>query len=230
MKTITIIDDSHLDATLLKNWLENEKYHVTLVFNSGVDAIAHAHEITTDICLVDAHMPLLSGVDTITLLFKKGYPGKAILISHAFSLKCMTEAKQAGAFGYLNKDKNGLLQGLLKVKSNQNAFDDTAYKQWENTTTSKNLCVKDKDHRIDLLNNHHISILKYTCEGLSTKQMCNLMNLKKHTIEQYRATMLRLLGFNNMAQATAWAVANHLVKLSEINATQNQDIKINLYV
>mgnify|MGYP000535317870 FL=1 len=55
---------------------------------------------------------------------------------------------------------------------------------------------------------------------MSTEEIGELMNLKKHTVEQYRAAMLQLLEFKSLAQATAWAVANHLVKPGDVYTPQ----------
>lgn len=221
MKTITIIDDSHLDSNLIKVCLEtNKAYNVHTMYHSGIDAIANAEDINTDICLVDAHMPLLNGVNTITILLKHHYNGKLILMSHAFSLKCMVEAKNAGAHAYCHKDKESLINTLAKAESELVCFDEKSFETWKQKSSVIDLHRKDKDPRVDRLNTHHHKILSYSCKGLSTEEIGELMNLKKHTVEQYRAAMLQLLEFKSLAQATAWAVANNLVKPGDVYTPQ----------
>ncbi len=221
MKTITIVDDSHLDSNLIKAWLETDKtYQVHTIYYSGIDAIANVEDINTDFCLIDAHMPLLNGVNTTTILLKHNYKGKLLLMSHAFSLKCMAEAKNAGAHGYCHKDKESLIHALVNAENNIVSFDENSFETWKQKSSTNNLHHKDKDPRIDLLNAHHHKILSYSCKGLSTEEIGELMNLKKHTVEQYRAAMLQLLEFKSLAQATAWAVANHLVKPGDVYTHQ----------
>jgi two-component system response regulator NreC len=221
MKTITIIDDSHLDSNLIKAWLEKDKAHqVQAIYHSGVDAIVKVEDINTDFCLIDAHMPLLNGVNTITILLKHNYNGKLLLMSHAFSLKCMEEAKNAGAHGYCHKDNESLIHALVSAENNEVCFDEKSFETWKQKSSVIDLHHKDKDPKIDLLNTHHHKILSYSCKGLSTEEIGELMNLKKHTVEQYRAAMLQLLEFKSLAQATAWAVANHLVKPGDVYTHQ----------
>ena len=221
MKTITIIDDSHLDSNLIKAWLETDKtYKVNTIYHSGIDAIANIDGINTDFCLVDAHMPLLNGVNTITILLKHHYKGKLLLMSHAFNLKCMAEAKNAGAHGYCHKDKETIIHALIKAESELVCFDEKSFEKWKQKSAVIDLHHKDKDPRVGLLNSHHHKILSYSCKGLSTEEIGELMNLKKHTVEQYRAARLQLLEFKSLAQATAWAVANHLVKPGDVYTPQ----------
>mgnify|MGYP000703438437 FL=1 len=152
MKTITIVDDSHLDSNLIKAWLETDNAHqVQAIYNSGVDAIAKVEDINTDFCLIDAHMPLLNGVNTITILLKHNYKGKLLLMSHAFSLKCMTEAKNAGAHGYCHKDKESLIHTLVKAENNVVCFDENSFETWKQKSSVINLHQKDKDPKVDLL-------------------------------------------------------------------------------
>jgi DNA-binding CsgD family transcriptional regulator len=58
--------------------------------------------------------------------------------------------------------------------------------------------------------------LLYSCKGFSTGEISEFMGLKKHTVEQYRAAMLQLLGFSTLAQAIAWAIASHIINHSEV--------------
>ncbi len=85
MKTITIIDDCHLDSQLLVSWLQTDNsYKVQNIYHSGLDAIKQIEIAQTDFCLIDACMPLLNGIETAVLLLQKGYKGKVILINHAY--------------------------------------------------------------------------------------------------------------------------------------------------
>ncbi|MCU0422570.1 MAG: response regulator transcription factor [Bacteroidia bacterium] len=228
MKTLTIIDDSHLDIQLLKCWIENSKdYKIVSIYNSSIEVIHNIVEIQSDICLIDAHMPLVDGIDVITLLLKKGYSGKPILMSHAFNYKHMVGALNGGAFGYCPKEKNELFQMLSKVIERNNGFDEKLFANWDSITKIKQLSKKDQDPKFELLNSNHLKILSYSCQGLTTTEIADAMKLKKHTIEQYRANMLQILGFSTMPQATAWAIANHLVKHGEVytfNLGINTDI------
>lgn len=217
MKSITIIDDSILDAQLLKDWLEKDNHSQQInIYHSGIDALAHAEDIKPDIYIIDAQMPLLNGLDTAILILHRGYTGKILLISHAFYSECMVTAKKIGVSGYCQKEKQVVLSTLSKIEFGEMCFDHTHFAIWNTNSDINCLQQKDKNPKIDLLNPHHHKILAYSCTGLSTDEIGKLMNLKKHTVEQYRAAMLQLLEFTSLAQATAWAVASHIIKHGDV--------------
>ena len=220
MKTITLIDDNHLDLSLLKSWFETSKeYKVVHLFYSGIDALQQIELVKTDICIIDTRMPLLSGIETATLMLHKGYKGKIIGVSHAYYHEDMQKSMAAGTHGYCRKEKDSVYTTLTKVDSEGHCFDMHYYEDWKYFSEHRDLITKDEDGRTRLLNPHFKKILLYSCIGLTTDQMGELMGLKKHTVEQYRANMLQQLEFSNIAQATAWAIANQIISLSQAYAS-----------
>ena len=105
-KTITIIEDCHLDSQLLVSWLQTDNsYKVVNIYHSGLDAIKQIEIAQTSFCLIDACMPLLNGIETAVLLLQKGYKGKVILISHAYYTEHKLKCKEIGLFGNCIKPK-----------------------------------------------------------------------------------------------------------------------------
>jgi DNA-binding NarL/FixJ family response regulator len=217
MKTITIIDDSYMDCLLLNAWFKLDKrYQVIKEYNSGVDAIKESENLQSDFCIIDSRMPLLNGIETTILLLQKGYKGKIVVVSHAYYHDYRQQSQIAGAHGYCSKDKNSIFDTLAKIEIEHVSFDESKYGNWKKQTEAHKLKNKDIDTKIGLLNPHHKKILLYSCKGLNTVEISELMDLKKHTVEQYRAAMLQLLGFNSMGQAIAWAIASHIINHSDV--------------
>lgn len=216
MKSITIIDDNHIDAALISSWLTSDCYHLSNLFNSGVDAIKHINEITSDFCIIDVRMPILDGFDTGTLLLEKEYKGKILIVSHAYNKDYLTCSQKSGANAYCRKAKEAILSTLDKLIESSNCFICSDYEHWENVTVEKNLQAKDIDKRVFLLNPVQKKILLYSAKGYTASEIGIKMNFKKHTIDQYRCDMLQQLGFKNITQAVAWALANHIINHSEV--------------
>jgi len=217
MKTITIIDDCHLDSQLLVSWLHTDtSYKVVNIYHSGIDAIKQIEILQTHFCLIDACMPLLNGIETAVLLLQKGYKGKVILISHAYytehKLKCM----DVKLHGYCIKKEFDIFSTLAKVEAEQYSYEDNLFKDWEKLTHLHELKNNDIDKRIELLNPHYKKILLYASKGLNTNEVAILMGLKKHTVEQYRSNMMSQMGFANIAQAISWAIVNHIIPHGEV--------------
>jgi NarL family two-component system response regulator LiaR len=224
MKSITIIDDNNVDCLLLKSWFnQNNNFKVIHQYHSGIDAIKDSELLQSEYCIIDVGMPLLNGIDTSILLLQKGYKGKILLVSHAYSHEYMIKAKKACVHGYCMKDRDVILNCIVRMETEAFCFDEIAYKDWKKFTEKHNLQKKDADYKVVLLNPHHRKILLYSCKGFSTGEISEFMGLKKHTVEQYRAAMLQLLGFSTLAQAIAWAIASHIINHSEVFTLPHQN-------
>jgi DNA-binding NarL/FixJ family response regulator len=217
MTHLTIIEDNPIDATCIKNWtIDLTNVSVIKHFHTGFDAIHHASTYQSDILVVDMHLPLLCGIETILLLRSNNYTGKVIGTSHAFNIQHKLKLIDLGASGYCQKNKESLQYVLSRVIKGDFAFEHHYFEDWKKRTEERNLFEKDEDERLKLLNPHYKKILLYTYQGLTTSEMAEKMGLKKHTVEQYRSTMLQLLGFCNMSQATSWAVLHKIIITSEL--------------
>jgi two-component system nitrate/nitrite response regulator NarL len=217
MKHTILIDDNPVDLELLKFWIENyTSYKVTRMFYSATDAIRLIDMNNTFLCVIDMCMPMLNGIETMVLLKQKGYKGKLLAVSHAYYHADRLECQKIGAHGYCEKTKESITQALFKINQVGEAFDERLYEEWEQISHVRGLYKKDEDIRLRMLNPHYKKILMFTYQGLNTTQIAEAMQLKKHTIEQYRANMLKELEFNNMCQATAWAIFNKIIIISEL--------------
>lgn len=217
MTTLTLIDDDHTDLQLLSIWCEQViSSKVMNRYYSGIDAIKQDEIKLSDICIIDLRMPLLSGIETTILLFKNGYTGKVLLVSHGYYHEDLMQCKAVGAHGYCRKEEKTIVNSLIKLRNNEICYEEESYKTWQAIEPHQKLMDKDTNLKANKLNLNHRKILLYSCKGLSTEQMSELMGLKKHTVEQYRAAMLKELEFKNIGQATAWAIACNVISPSTI--------------
>ncbi len=221
MKKITLIDDNPSDTDLvLSCFNSNPKYSVIKTFHSGVDAIKNL-DFKCDYFLIDMHMPLLNGLDTSILLMQKGFIGKILIISHGFSHNDLLKSKEIGVSSYCRKDKDIIFSTLSNLETDSKHFDENKITDWSYQTSISKLFSLDVDKRIQLLTPQYKKILHFSCKGYNTAEIGELIGLKKHTVDQYRATMLQLLEFKNIGQATAWAIANHVIEHSEVVVSIN---------
>jgi DNA-binding NarL/FixJ family response regulator len=69
----------------------------------GADAVALAGILEPDIVVIDLRMPVLNGLDA-TKLIKDGRPATQVVVLSAFeSPELEHQAREAGAFAYLDK-------------------------------------------------------------------------------------------------------------------------------
>jgi DNA-binding NarL/FixJ family response regulator len=224
MKHLAIIEDNPIDAKFIQQWCTKlPDINLIKLFTTGFDALQDELTFKADMLIVDMHLPLLCGLDTISLLRAKNFNGKVIGTSHAFNMQHKLKLIDLGVSGYCQKNKESLQHVLSKVISGNCTFENHYFEDWKKRTEERNLSEKDEDERLKLLNPHYKKILLYTYQGLTTSEMAEKIGLKKHTVEQYRSTMLQQLGFCNMSQATTWAILHKIINTSELIHTSWSD-------
>ena len=72
MKQLAIIEDNSIDAKFIQQWCTNlPDINLIKLFSTGFDALHHELTFQADILIVDMHLPLICGLDTISLLRAK---------------------------------------------------------------------------------------------------------------------------------------------------------------
>jgi len=122
-KTILIVDDDEKNITLLKAYLQAEKYKIFQALN-GEEALKMVNDFNPDLILLDVMMPGIDGFEVCTRL-KTEEKTKMIPVVMVTALKERADrikALEAGADDFLSKpvDRTALLarvKSLLRVKS-----------------------------------------------------------------------------------------------------------------
>jgi DNA-binding NarL/FixJ family response regulator len=102
---ILLADDQVLFAECLKNLLETRTKDIQVVgiAHNGSEAIKMARELSPDIVLMDARMPVLDGVGAARMIHEK-FPAIKIIMLTAFDDEYARKALCYGAWAYLLKD------------------------------------------------------------------------------------------------------------------------------
>ena len=65
----------------------------------------------------------------------------------------------------------------------------------------------------DALSEREIAVLKAICDGLSTPQIAEQLNISKRTVDAHRARILEKTGCNNTASLVVYAIKERLVEI-----------------
>jgi two-component system, chemotaxis family, chemotaxis protein CheY len=113
---ILLVDDSAFMRSVLKNILEADGFKNFVEAEDGDDALKKISSEKPDLILLDIIMPGKGGMD---VLKEVGDKVKIIVISAVGQEKVVSEAKEAGAVGYIVKpfDNNQVLEEINKAIS-----------------------------------------------------------------------------------------------------------------
>jgi DNA-binding NarL/FixJ family response regulator len=106
MPTIKILlaDDHAVVADSLSMMLETEgDFQMLGTVNNGWQALNFIEKTEVDIMLLDYHMPLLNGVETVMKLKETGAKTKAIILSMSEESEHIKDSIQAGVKAYVLK-------------------------------------------------------------------------------------------------------------------------------
>ncbi len=101
MTKILLIDDDPMILQLLKLFLGNEGYRVTVAV-SGLEGLEVAQKQTPDLVILDLMMPVMDGFETCRRLREMGIQS-ILVISNRRDERSMVRALELGADAYLHK-------------------------------------------------------------------------------------------------------------------------------
>jgi DNA-binding NarL/FixJ family response regulator len=100
---VLLADDHTRLREALRDLLEETGFEVVGESGDGADAVAMARDLVPDIVVIDLRMPMLNGLDA-TRLIKDARPATQVVVLSAFeSPELERQAREAGAFAYLDK-------------------------------------------------------------------------------------------------------------------------------
>lgn len=105
-KRVMIVDPSLYSRMVLRNILAGAGYSVCCEVPSGAEALAKYEKANPDLVLIEAHMPGMDGVATITELCRNYMGCQALILASAGQRAEVCEALSAGAVDFIPKPLN----------------------------------------------------------------------------------------------------------------------------
>jgi DNA-binding NarL/FixJ family response regulator len=204
---ILIADDHQLLADACKSLLEPEFQVVGIVLD-GRHLIAAAAELKPDIIILDIYMPHLNGLDAGEQV-KQKMPGvKLVFMTMTKEADVAAEAFRRGASAYVLKQSAGdeLLLAIRKVNQGASylspliAKETVAYllNQGESFSKEKNITKRQSE------------ILQLLAEGMSMKEVANVIDVKPGTVAFHKYRMMETLNVKTNAELLEYAIKRHM--------------------
>lgn len=99
---VLIADDDPIIRLDLKQMLENLDYEVVAEAGDGQQAVAAAREAKPDICILDVKMPVMDGIEAVSIITDENIAPTILLTAYS-DKELVDRAKDAGVFAYLVK-------------------------------------------------------------------------------------------------------------------------------
>ena len=99
---VLIADDDPIIRLDLKQMLETLGYEVVAEAGDGQQAVAGAREQKPDICILDVKMPIMDGIEAVSIITDENIAPTILLTAYS-DKELIDRAKDAGVFAYLVK-------------------------------------------------------------------------------------------------------------------------------
>jgi DNA-binding NarL/FixJ family response regulator len=170
------------------------------------DAVA---EFKPDIILLDIYMPRLNGLDAGEQAKKKNPRLKLIFLTMTLAEDVAAEAFRRGASGYVLKQSAGteLLLAVRKVNRGESYLSPLVAKETVTFLLNKGERFTEEKR----ITRRQSEILQLLAEGLSMKQIADVIDVKPGTVAFHKYRMMETLNINTNAELLGYALRHQMI-------------------
>jgi two-component system, NarL family, invasion response regulator UvrY len=177
--------------------------------SSAPEVIEKAERTECDVVVLDIAMPGRGGIDVLKQLKQLKPHVRVLVLSMYPEDQYAFRAIQAGASGYLTKNKASgeLIDAIRRIASGRKYISPEVAEQ----------LATDVEKRVDKplhqkLANREYQVMCLIASGKTIKQISNELSLSVSSVSTVRARILKKLGMKTSAEITHYAIKNGLVE------------------
>jgi DNA-binding NarL/FixJ family response regulator len=189
-------------------------FKVVSEFRNGKEFIDQLDVIEADIILTDIDMPVMDGITLTKIATAKDPDIKIIALSMYYDSKYYYDMVTAGAKGFvLKQSSSGELEDAIRVvHSGGNYFSQELLHNVILSMQSLNNTASEKKKIFDL-SERELEYLTYICNGLTNRELADILFVSVRTVESNKAKLMDKTGTKNNAGLIIWAIKNKIVDL-----------------
>lgn len=197
--TVYIIDDDSSVRQSLRFLLSSVKLH-NETFASAAEFLAKldAGLPEAGACVIlDVRMPGMSGLELQEKLARRAAPMPVILVTGHGDVPMAVRAMKAGAYGFLTKPYQD--QELLDLVNGALAHEAT-----QRDAAAHRKLARERAAR---LTQREVEVMNLVVEGYANKQIAATLNVAEKTVESHRASIMRKMEADSLAQLVRMSIA-----------------------
>ncbi len=203
MIRLFLVDDHEIVRRGLRELLETyEDLEVVAEASTFDEALTKDLE-GIDVAVLDVRLPDGSGVDLCRLLHEKREDLNCLMLTSFADAEALNAAVLAGARGYVLKNVRGgdIVTSIRRVAAGEMLISD---EQVERARERLRRQITE-DIRLESLSTQERKILELLSEGLSNREIAEVMFLAEKTVKNYVSNLLAKLGFQRRTEAALFA-------------------------
>ena len=214
MKRLILIEEQTAIRELFAEVLRlDSEYELVGEAGDGQAAVELCLELKPDVCVLDAKLPGLNGVDILRRVVPKLPEMRVLVFSGHESASLVREMLEAGAHGFVEKTAGlvELRRGLETVSRGGTYFGPAVASLLRAVVTSPNAVSTG-----DALTAREREILQLVAESHSTKEIAAKLEISSKTVDNHRTNIMRKLDLHNVAGLTRYALEHGIVAATSV--------------
>ncbi len=208
---IIIVDDHEIFRSGLKMVLRKLDYvKVVGEASDGQDFLDLIRRVVCDIVLMDIEMPIMNGIDATKIAVKENPKLKVIALTMFTEDDYVQSMIDAGVVGFLvkNINKETLNKAITTVANGGNYYSEELFNFFSRKFQNK---VENKQGSKVHFTSREKEILQLLSEGLSNKEIAEVLYISERTVVGHKSNMLAKTGCKHAIGLLAYALRNKLV-------------------
>jgi DNA-binding NarL/FixJ family response regulator len=210
---ILLVDDHPVVRRGMSSLLSHQPHlRVVAEASDGVEALRKARELLPDLILMDVDMPHMNGLAATEALRKEHPDIKVLILSMLGNSEYVLRIIESGAKGYVLKESSPeeVLRAVDTVLSGKAYFSPEVAR----VAMEKFVRGRDEPTAAAQLTHREREVLTQIAEGLSNKEVANLLGMGVRTVETHRERIMNKLGIRSVAGLTKFALQEGLITLN----------------
>ncbi len=206
---IILVDDHPMVRRGIRTFLEEESAHNVIgEVGDGFSLLDLLDNVQPDVILLDITMPKLGGIELIPRILEKQPDIKLIILTMHKNEQYVCSALLAGALGFLLKEDSDteLLCAIDNVMDGQITISPEFKRSFSDDVL--NDCHKRQaSSRKIALSPREEQILKMISKGITNKEIGEILDISKRTVENHRASLKKRLNAKKTADLVKYAIS-----------------------
>ncbi len=179
----------------------------------GDEAIERTRALQPDVIVLDLLMPRVGGVQAIVEMRRENPGARILVVTSATDDEHVFSALQAGALGYMLKDAppETLIQAIHDVYRGETVLHPIVARKVVQRLGKASAAPP----AADPLTSRERDVLKGIVQGLTNRQIADLLVVSERTVRFHVSNVLAKLGLENRVQAARYALERGLVNSEE---------------
>jgi|ERR1044071_926048 DNA-binding NarL/FixJ family response regulator len=211
---LLLVDDHPLVRRGISSCLaRQERFAIVGEAADGCEAVRKARELLPDVILMDIDMPLMNGL-AVTELLRRELPNvKVLILSMHSKTDYFLGIIRSGARGYVLKEAS--LEELVRAIETVNSGEAFFSADVARVALNQFVHGTGEGSSSSQLTNREREVVIHLAEGLSNKEVANVLGIGVRTVETHREHIMRKLNIHSIASLTRFAISKGLTVLRE---------------